>query len=38
MHGSGEDVFSSYEESAENLLAGHLLRDGSRLGEDVPKQ
>ena len=29
MRGSGEDVFSSYEESAENLLAGHLLRDSS---------
>ena len=32
-----EDVFSSYEGSVGKLLAaGHLLRDGSRLQEEVP--
>ena len=35
---SWEDVFSSCEGLAGKLLVGHLLRDGSRLGEDVPRQ
>ena len=34
-HDSWEDVFSSYNGSFRKLLAGHLLRDDSRLGEDV---
>ena len=33
-----EDVFSSCEGSTGKLLAGHLLRDDSRLGEDVSRQ
>ena len=33
-----DDVFSSCEGSVGKLLAGHLLREGSRLGKDVPKQ
>ena len=35
---SWEDVFSSCERSVRKLLVDHLLRDGSRLGEDVPGQ
>ena len=35
---SWEDVFSSCEGSAGKLLGDHLLRDGSRLGEDVSGQ
>ena len=31
-------MFSSCEESAGKLLDGHLLRDGSQLGEDVSRQ
>ena len=31
-------MFPSCEGSDEKLLADHLLRDGSRLGEDVPGQ
>ena len=31
-------MFSSCEGSIGKLLAGHLLRDDSRLGEDVPGQ
>ena len=33
-----ENVFSMCEGSDDKLLVGHLLRDGSRLGEDVPGQ
>ena len=33
-----EDVFSSCEGSARKLLAGHLLGDDSRLGDDVSGQ
>ena len=35
MHGLWENVFLSCEGSAEKLLVGHLLRDGSRLEEDM---
>ena len=38
MRGLWEDVFLSYEGSAERSLAGHLVRDGSRLEEDMPGQ
>ena len=32
-----ESMFSSCNESARKLLTGHLLRDDSQLGEDVPR-
>ena len=35
---SWEYVFSSCEGSVRKLLAGHFLRDDSRLGEDVSGQ
>ena len=36
---SWEDMFLGYEGSTDKLLAaGHLLRDGSLLEEDVPEQ
>ena len=38
VHGLWEDVFLSWEGSARKSLAGHLLRDGSRLEEDVLRQ
>ena len=36
IHDSWEDFFSSCEGSSGKLLASHILRDDSRLGEDVP--
>ena len=38
IHDLWEDVFSSYEGSVGKLLAGHLLGDGSQLGDDVSEQ
>ena len=35
MRGLWEDVFLSYEGSVGKLLVDHLLRDGSRLEEDM---
>ena len=35
VRGSLDDTFLSYEGSAEKLLADHLLKDDSRLEEDV---
>ena len=36
IHGLWEDVFLSYEGSVGKLLTDHILRDDSRLEEDVP--
>ena len=38
MRGLWEDVFLSCEGSTGKLLASHLLRDDSRLKEDMPGQ
>ena len=38
LRDSWEDVFSTCDGSVEKLLTDHLLRDDSRLGEDVSGQ